>query len=1113
MGNYTIYHLHSDLSNGVTNIDSITKFEQYIDRAAECGMKALGFAEHGSVFKWLKKKEAIEKAGMKYLHAEEFYVTKGIEEKIRDNCHAVLIAKNYDGLLELNRLSSIAFNKDDGHKYYNPRITIDELVNTSDNIIVTTACLGGILVKADNDTRKKFLRFIKNNKHRCYFEIQHHNVDDQKRYNQYLYNLSKKYGIPLIAGTDTHALNAEHLEGRRMLQIRKGICFDNEEGWDLTFKTYDELVEAYKIQDSIPMDAVLEAIENTNRMADSVEEFEMDRSYKYPHLWGDNSEQVFRDKIKAGIIARGVDKYPNYQEYLDRIEVEMKAYIHNGAIDFMLLMEDIISWCKTQDIPVGYGRGSVNGSVIAWLVGITEMDSIKYDLNFERFMNVERVSLSDIDTDFPPSRIEEVKNYIFNKHGLYCCDIATFNTIALKGAIRDICGAFFKENLNVFPEDLRKRIVKFHDDNGNDTQLTPELAAEVDKYIIPHPEIPYDYMTISTVICDKAESDEDAARTDYPDVFKYVDLVQGVIVSVGNHPCGSIVSPITVDDRLGTYTTSTDDHVISQLYMKEVDSLNYVKLDLLKLDTIELIDQTCKLIGMPLVKPEDLPIDDVAVWNSMRDDTTGIFQWEGRTGNDYIKKLLSDDNIKKYQSVNENVDRMTLLSIGNSAIRPAGASYRDDLANGIVRKSGSKAIDDFLKPTFGYLVFQCQIISFLHEYCGFSMGAADVVRRHFAKKTGTDKDIPIIKDGGCLDGTTTHIPGFITTMKAKYGMEKEEAERTIVAFLQVIEDASNYLFSLNHSQPYSFMGFACGYLRYYHPVEFCTCALNINKGNEEKTKAVTNYAKSVGIKIANADFRHASAEYSCDVQNKIIYKGIESIKYLNASIAPKFNEFANKKYGSFTELLADIVENKICDSRQLDILIKLDFFAEFGKFRALLKEVEIFNKIYGKKQFSIDKLESLEIPEWIADKYAEKKTAKTIKIADSVGLCNEVIKNRYSSGDMPKTTVVDRIDAQNELLGYINITLPKLSEDYYYVVDIVGKSGNFLKMYQLSDGSMFQVKIRAKTKQKNPIDKGDVIKIEEISDERKWRKDTDGKWYQIDETEKILTRYSRVKTA
>ena len=836
--NYTALHIHSHLSNGVTNVDSITKFEEYIDYAASLGMKAFAFSEHGSVFQWVKKKEYIEKHSMKYIHAQEFYVTEdlfqepdtdeyknaytklreslsGIDQKevqeklyefveankvkIRDNYHVLLIAKNYGGVLELNKLSSGAFNRDDGHYYYMPRITFDELINTSDNIIVSTACLGGILNKGNEIIREKFIEFLSKNKHRCYLEVQHHNDSEgkQKTYNKLLYELSKKIGVPLLATTDTHALNEEHLDGRRVLQKSKDVRFADEDSWDLTFKTYEELVDAFARQDALPLDVILEAIENTNRVADMVEEFELDRSYKYPHLWED-SEKTFKEKIEDGIKRRGVDRYPNYQEYLDRIEEELEAYRHNGAIDFMLLMEDIIAWCTENEIYVGYGRGSCNGSVIAWLLGITEMDSIKHKLNFQRFMNVERVSLSDIDTDFPPSRIEDVKGYIFSKTGLYCSDIITFNTIADKGAIRDVSKGLYGSGYELLTSKWKKSYDEYirlsMDMNGSGYiyPMPDDLRIELEK-------VSKDYLKISEDAISLWEKDEKEARKKYPELFKYVDLVKGTIVSVGSHPCGTVVSPHDITDKIGIFTTSTSKYPISQINMKEIDGLNYVKLDLLKLDTIELINETCKLIGIERLTPDNVDINDLKVWAAIRDDTTQIFQWEGQTGESYIKKLLSDENIKKFQAVDPNTDRMTLLSIGNSAIRPAGASYRDDLANGVVRKTGSKPIDDFLSNTFGYLVFQCQIIDFLHLYCGFTMGEADIVRRGFAKKTGTDKYIPIIKNGGYLTDKSKHcIKGYISTMKDLYGIDEKKSEEDIVAFIQVIEDASSYLFSLNH---------------------------------------------------------------------------------------------------------------------------------------------------------------------------------------------------------------------------------------------------------------------------------------------------------------------------
>lgn len=1112
------------LSNGTTNIDSITNFRDYIARAKELGMSAICFTEHGNIFEWIHKKEEVKKAGMKYIHGIEAYITESLEDKKRDNYHCVLIAKNYDGVLELNQLVSDSYNRNDGHFYYMPRILYDDLEKTSDNIIISTACLGGILHKGNDDIRNRFICFLQRNRHRCFLEIQHHIDDGQKEYNKYLKVLSDEIGVPLITGTDTHALNTEHLEGRSILQKSKGVFFADEESWDLTFKSYEELVTAYEKQGSLPVEVVKEAINNTNVLANMIEEFNIDRTYKYPHLW-ENPMKTFQNKIMQGIKKRGVDKYPNYQEYIDRIKHELKAYEHNGAIDFMLLMDDIISWCIENDIMVGYGRGSVNGSVIAWLLGITEMDSIKHNLNFERFMNTERVSLSDIDTDFPPSRIEEVKKYIFSKTGLYCCDIVTFNTVADKGAIRDVGRALG----------------------------------------IPLAEV--------SMICDSVDNEElyEKSREKCKELFKYVDMIKGTIVSVGSHPCGCVVAPFTITDRFGTFTTSTSNYPISQINMKEIDGLNYVKLDLLRLDTIELINDTCKLAGIERLTPDNVDITDVNVWNSIRDDTTQIFQWEGNTGDSYIKKLLSDENIKRFQEVNENVDRMTLLSIGNSAIRPAGASYREDLASGVVRKTGSKPIDDFLSNTFGYLVFQEQIIAFLHQYCGFTMGEADIVRRGFAKKTGTDKYIPIIKNGGLLTDKSDHqIKGYIETMKEVYGIEEEKSEQDIVAFIQVIEDASAYLFSLNHSQPYSYEGYVSGYLRTHYPLEFLTTALNINKDKEEKTKSLTAYAKKSGITFQSPKFRHSRAGYFCDKETNTIYKGIGSIKYMNENVANELYEMSGYNFDDFVDLLYYLKEKTSLNSRQLDILIKIDFFEEFGDINRLLDIAEKFDLLYDKQQIrKDDKLQQLHIDESVIRKFAEKETFTSVEEIDCVEFVkslgyddqqaldklkdcikykteekNKVFNGysskkvfkkfevteeqkkqfatktaigRFSNVDMKRLlksvltisglyvdrcSLSQRIKYQIEHLGYVEYINPKLDVRYIVILDIDTTYSPKFKAYCLKNGQICDMKIHSRLVKKDkkikvsysevPVENGDVVYMARCDKEPRKRKGEDG---------------------
>lgn len=371
------------LSNATTTIDSVTSYQEYVDMAKSLNMKALAISEHGSVMEWWHKKCAIEDAGMKYIHACEFYITQTLDEKARDNYHCLLIARNYEGVREINSLVSKSFNKHDGHFYYSPRITYNELLSTSDNIIVCTACLGGILNKAPDDIRLNFVEWLSRHNDRCFLEIQHHDVPTQIEYNKLLISLSKQYNIPLVATTDTHCLNEKHVKGRSILQKSKDIYFDDEDGWDLCFRSYNEVCEAFEKQ-GIDKDTYINALANTNKIANMVEPFTLDKNTKYPKIY-DNSEQTFKDKINQGYLSNPYirDRY-DFEQVKSVLHDEYDTYQKTGAIDFMLLQTYLREWEKAQGIQCGYGRGSVSGSLIAYLLGITQMDSLKFNLNFFR---------------------------------------------------------------------------------------------------------------------------------------------------------------------------------------------------------------------------------------------------------------------------------------------------------------------------------------------------------------------------------------------------------------------------------------------------------------------------------------------------------------------------------------------------------------------------------------------------------------------------------------------------------------------------------------------------------------------------------------------------------
>lgn len=1052
------YHLHSDLSNATTIIDSTTKYYEYIDRAKEYGCKALGFSEHGNILSWYSKKRAIEQAGMKYIHGVEMYITKDLDDKVRDNYHVVLMAKNFEGFKELNKLTSISFNRaevkiiDDKERYYyNPRISYDELKSTSDNIIITTACLGGILNSSDSKLKQDFIKYMSINKHRCFLEVQHHLVDEQGEYNKTLVKLHQKYDIPLIAGTDTHMLDDDESEGRRLLQLRKNIRFEHEDSWSMAMYSRSKLEEFYEKQGAIDSKYYIQALDNTNLLYDMIEEYEIDRSNKYPEISINPYEDVMRLSIE-GAKEKGLQLT---KELNDRIYYELDVYRENGALDLMLLEYDIKKWARDNDIFYGESRGSVSGSMVAYLLGVTKIDSIKHNMNFERFMNKDRVGgLADIDSDWMPSRRDEVKEYV-HRQTFHTSEIITYNTIAEKGSIRDIGGALD---------------IPLHDINEICKNL--ENEKKINGYV-----------------------------KKYPDLFKYAKQVQGTITSIGSHPAATICSPIDLPENMGTITLQTNKYPVSALDMDEVESLNYLKLDLLGLKNVEIIYNACKLAGIKSLISDDMTFDDEDVWDNIIKSPVGIFQFEDDFAHSILKRLLSKETISKIKEVNPDIDYLYLMAIANGAIRPAGASYRDALASGEIHDNGHYALNEFLKNSNGFLVFQEQIIQFLHEFCGFTMGEADTVRRGFAKKTGTDQYIPKIKSG------------FIKTMGEKYDVSVEDAERLIVDFIEVIHDASDYLFSLNHALPYSIIGYMCGWLRHYCPSEFLAAVLEINKDNQLKTSNAYDYMmRYTNIELKPAKFRYSFSSYNVDKETGAIYKGTASIKGLSNSAGDELYKLRYGEYNSFISLLYDI-KDKTSIGKDLEILIKLDFFKEFGKAKKLLNFLPYFDGIYKAKVINQSKFND-KISK-IISKHA-RKTESQYRDLDNKKILEE-IWNTIPNHDMK---IIDKVRAQREYLGYIDYTNEELNKRYVMVMNLDTKWSPRFIAYCLNNGKTQELKVYKGDKgrkQKNrtyfvdiPFKDGDLLYTEDFFTKPQSMKTDDG-WIDIPNTKEWwLTKYRLV---
>lgn len=770
--NYIAYHVHTELSL----LDSATNYQDYIKAAVKNGQRALAFTEHGNIFQWTAKKRACEAAGIKYIHGVECYLTADLQQldpktgeyrKVRDNYHTVLLAKNYDGLLELNELVALSYQED--HFYYKPRLTFREFLNISDNIIKTSACLGSPLnhLETNDPVYEKLV------KHYDYLEIQPHLLQDQIDFNRHLAQLSSKYRIPLIAGTDTHSLNQYKAECRTLLQDAKKIEFGGEDKADLTYKTYDELVDAFRKQDAIPEPLWMEAIANTNRMADSIEEFELDVSFKYPILYGERDNEILQKTIQHGLeekIKSGAVTPDQIAAFKDAVKEECEVFDAIGMSSFILFMSELGLWCRENGIPLGFARGSVGGSRVAYLTDIIDLNPETWHTVFSRFANKDRKEIGDIDIDCPPSDRDRVYGYIIDRFTqAKTAFILAIGTVQDKGVVDEVIRAFGirwdREHLHDL-KGLRNELAALRKSGGSAAQIA-QLNAKILAVKKENDEIEKENpWTLALAKKIKAEMDVDfeAAKKKYPEVFYYFDGLLGVAVSQSMHPAGIVASPITLSDHYGTFVS--DKKIILQLDMDEVHEVGLVKYDILGLKNVEIVRDACELAGIPYPRSNEINWDDQVVWKDMLRSPVGIFEFEGKFAFETLRKF--------------DPHSIFDMSMVTAAIRPSGASYRDVLIAHKPHKNPSKLIDDLLADNNGYLIYQEDTIKFLQQICGLSGSEADNIRRAIGRKQKDrlDAALPSILEGYC----------------AKSPQPREVAEREAKEFLQIIEDSASYQF-------------------------------------------------------------------------------------------------------------------------------------------------------------------------------------------------------------------------------------------------------------------------------------------------------------------------------
>jgi len=1025
-------------------LDSCTDFKDYIDLCIENGHTAIASTEHGKPLSWVEKKMLCDKAGIKFIHGVEIYLTERLDEKVRDNYHTVLLAKNYQGVLELNKLVSMSCNKE--HFYYTNRISFDEFLGISNNIIKTSACLASPLNKLPDDHPRYFQLANAYD----YLEVQAHNHPDQIAFNKRLVALSGQIGIPLICGTDTHSSSKYKAECRKILLKAKHKSYGDEDAFDLSYKTYDELVEIFKTQGALSESEVIDALENTNILADSVENFELDVSIKYPILYGsreaDNREfvsrieRMFKEKLDSGII-------PAEQEdaFRSAIDEELRIFQKLGMDGFMLSMSELTGWCRENNIAMGPARGSVGGSRVAYVTDITDVNPETWHTVFSRFCNEDRVEIGDIDIDVVNEDRPKIFDYIVSRFGArHTARVAAFGTLADKAAI-DIIG----KALRIYAEE-----------NG---------SLEKNPWLIPNLKI----------IKREYENNPDAARKKYKELFYYFDGLVNTRISQSVHPAGMVISPITLDDNYGYFDKDNDSCLM--LDMGQVHDVGLAKYDFLVLKTVRVLRDAFNLIGKSYPRMHEIDWSDDAVWQGIAKDPSLVFQFESDYANMGYRKF-------KPSSILE-------MSLVNAAIRPSGASYKDRLFARKQHKNPSALIDNLFKDNYGYLVYQEDVIKFLQEICGLSGSEADTVRKAIGHKQA--------------DKLQAALPKILNGYCDKSQKSRKEAEEEATGFLKVIEDASDYMFNYNHSIAYCMLGYLFGYLRYYYPYETLTAYLN-NAANDDDIENGSAYAQKNGIKITMPKWGISRGDYYFNAEKHTIAKGLASVKYMSAIATEELFELSQgKQYIYFMDLLRDISHETCVDARQLNTLIHIDFFSDFGNQRELLRLVDLFNlfKAGAARQIKKSQVDGTELEEAVR-KHAVGTTksggvAKSYTLLDVMAILRdlEVLVKKSQMEDLS-----DVIKVQNfyDAMGYVGYVSGKEDDRRKLIIMEVyplrrksdsRQFGHSIVTKSIGSGKDSRFTVFNRVFEDNPVKAGDIIFCKSYT--------RDGQYYQLTSYDKL----------
>ena len=908
--NFTHLHVHTEYSL----LDGSNKIKEYVARVKELGMDSAAITDHGVMYGVIDFYRAAREAGINPILGCEVYVAPGSrfdkdtgtgEDRYY---HLVLLAENNKGYSNLMKIVSKGFVEG---FYYKPRVDMELLREYHEGIIALSACLAGEVSRyltrgMYEDAKAAALRyqdiFGKGN---FFLELQDHGISEQQEVNRQLLRMHQETGIELVATNDVHYTTAEDAEPHDILlclQTGKKLADEDRmryEGGQYYVKSPEEMERLFPY--------ALEALENTHKIAERCHveiEFGVTKLPKYDVPEGYTSWEYLNKLCFDGLSER---YHPVTQELKDRLEYELSTIKNMGYVDYFLIVWDFIKYARDNDIMVGPGRGSAAGSLVAYTLGITQLDPIRYDLLFERFLNPERVSMPDIDVDFCFERRQEVIDYVVRKYGKdRVVQIVTFGTLAARGVIRDVGRVLDMPYAQV--DVIAKMIPQ-------------ELNITIDKALDMNPELKKAY--------------EEQEEIHY--LIDMAKRLEGLPRHTSMHAAGVVISQKDVDEYV-PLSKAQDGSITTQFTMTTLEELGLLKMDFLGLRTLTVIQDAVGLVekdtGVSL-DMQKIDYNDKKVLDSLgTGHSEGVFQLESGGMKNFMKEL-------KPQSLEDVI-------AGISLYRPGPMDFIPQYIRGKNRPDTIKydcpQLEPILKPTYGCIVYQEQVMQIVRNLAGYTLGRSDLVRRAMSKKKASvmEKERQNFVYGNEEEG----VPGCIAN-----GIPEKTANKIYDDMI----DFAKYAFNKSHAAAYAVVSYQTAYLKYYYPIEFMAALMTSVIENPTKVSEYIYAARQMGIKILPPDINRGVSGFSVDEGN--IRYGLAAIKSIGKPVIEAIvsEREENGLYRGLKDFIERISLKEMLNKRSIENFIKAGALDNLGGTRKqfMMIYIQIVDNVNQEKKFSM----------------------------------------------------------------------------------------------------------------------------------------------------------------